>query len=156
VLGILGAPERLREFVAANDLQLRPDLETFAEQLSPAKSGIAEVVIPPGSELIGKSARDVWMRKKYGISLTALHRGGLTLREGDGVRDMPLQSGDALVVHTSWDALAQLEKDKNFVVITTEYPHEELRPNKVKAALLCFGVARRADPVHQHDCCRSR
>lgn len=141
VLGILGAPERLREFVAANDLQLRPDLETFAEQLSPAKSGIAEVVIPPGSELIGKSARDVWMRKKYGISLTALHRGGLTLREGDGVRDMPLQSGDALVVHTSWDALAQLEKDKNFVVITTEYPHEELRPNKVKAALLCFGVA---------------
>lgn len=141
VLGVLGAPERLHEFVATNGLQLRDQLETFAEQLSPAKSGIAEVVIPPGSELIGKSARDVWMRKKYGISLTALHRGGETLREGDGVRDMPLLSGDALVVHTSWEALAQLEKDKNFVVITTEYPHEELRPHKVKAALVCFGIA---------------
>jgi di/tricarboxylate transporter len=140
VLGVLGAPERLREFAAANGLQLRDELETFAEQLSPAKAGIAEVVIPPGSELIGKSARDVWMRKTYGISLTALHRGGKTLREGDGIRDMPLQAGDALVVHTGWEALARLEKDRNFVVITTEYPHEELRPNKVRPALLFFGI----------------
>ncbi len=140
VMGVLGAPERLREFAAANGLQLREQLETFAEQLSPAKAGIAEVVIPPGSDLIGKSARDVWMRKTYGISMTALHRGGETLREGDGIRDMPLQSGDALVVHTSWEALAHLEKDKNFVVITTEYPHEELRPHKVKPALAFFGI----------------
>jgi hypothetical protein len=29
---------------------------------------MAEVVVPPGSELIGKSARDVWMRKTYGLS----------------------------------------------------------------------------------------
>ncbi len=72
VLGVLGAPERLREFAQSNGLILRKELETFAEQLSPAKSGIAEVVIPPGSELIGKSAREVWMRKRYGISLTVL------------------------------------------------------------------------------------
>lgn len=141
VLGILGAPARLREFAAAGGMQLREELETFAEQLSPAKAGIAEVVIPPGSELIGHSARDIWMRKKYGLSLTALHRGGTTLREGDGVRDLPLQSGDALVVHTSWEALAHLEKDRNFVVITTEFPHEELRPHKVGAALACFAAA---------------
>lgn len=141
VLGLLGAPGPLRGFVAANGLELREELVTFAEQLSPAKAGIAEVVIPPRSELIGKSARDVWMRKKYGISMTALHRGGKTLREGDGVRDLPLQSGDALVVHTTWEALAHLEKDKNFVVITTEFPHEELRPHKVNAALACFAFA---------------
>jgi di/tricarboxylate transporter len=140
VLGMLGAPERLDEFAAANGLEPRAELQTFAEQLSPAKSGIAEVVIPPGSQLIGKSARDVWMRKKYGISLTALHRGGKTLREGDGVRDMPLMAGDALVVHTSWQALAYLQKDKNFVVVTTEFPHEELRPNKVKPALIFFAI----------------
>ncbi len=140
VLGLLGAPERLREFAANSGLRLREVLETFAEQLAPTKAGIAEVVIPPRSDLIGKSARDVWMRKTYGISMTALHRGGATLREGDGIRDMPLQAGDALVVHTSWEALAHLEQDKNFVVITTEYPHEELRPHKVRQALAFFGI----------------
>ncbi|MBA3023590.1 MAG: SLC13 family permease [Gammaproteobacteria bacterium] len=141
VLGILGAPERLREFAAANGLLLREELETFAEQLSAAKSGIAELVIPPRSELIGKSARDLWLRKKYGVSLMALHRGGKTLREGDGVRDIPFQSGDALVVHTGWETLAHLLKDRNFVVITTEFPREELRPHKVKAALGSFLLA---------------
>ncbi len=141
VLGILGAPERLRAFATSNELLLREELETFAEQLSAEKSGIAEIVIPPRSELIGKNAREIWMRKKYGLSLMALHRGSKTLREGDGVRDIPFQSGDALVVHTAWEALAHLHKDRNFVVITTEFPREELRPHKVKAALSCFIIA---------------
>ena len=54
---------------------------------------------------------------------------------------MPLQAGDALVVHTTWDGLARLESNRNFVVLTTEYPHEELRPHKVRAALGFFLVA---------------
>ncbi|MCC6878342.1 MAG: SLC13 family permease [Rhodocyclaceae bacterium] len=141
VLGILGAPERLRAFVDANGLELRDDLLAFTDSLSAAKAGLAEVVVPPGSELIGKSARDVWLRKTYGLAMVALHRAGQTLREGDGIRDIPLQAGDALVVHTSWDGLARVAKDRNFVVLTTEYPHEELRPQKVRAALAFFLVA---------------
>ena len=54
---------------------------------------------------------------------------------------LPLQAGDALVVHTTWDGLARLESNRNFVVLTTEYPHEELRPHKVRAALGFFLVA---------------
>jgi len=141
VLGILAAPDRMEAFVGDNNLQLRDDLETFAEPLAATKAGIAEVVIPPGSDLIGKSARDVWMRKTYGIAMVALHRGGETLREGDGIRNLPLQAGDALIVHTTWESLAHLERDKNFVVLTTEYPHEELRPHKVAPALTFFGIA---------------
>ncbi|MEW6677787.1 MAG: SLC13 family permease [Pseudomonadota bacterium] len=141
VMGILAAPEPMQVFISENKLQLRDDLETFSESLAATKAGIAEVVIPPGSELIGKSARDLWMRKTYGLAMVALHRGGETLREGDGIRNMPLQSGDALIVHTTWDALAHLESDRNFVVLTSEYPHEELRPHKVKPALAFFGIA---------------
>jgi di/tricarboxylate transporter len=141
LMGILAAPENLHALVEKYGLELRPDLETFAETLAATKAGIAEVVIPPSSNLIGKSARDVWLRKTHGIAMVALHRSGETLREGEGIRDMPLQAGDALVVHTTWDALVRLEKDRNFVVVTTEYPHEELRPNKVVPALVFFGVA---------------
>ena len=63
------------------------------------------------------------------------------LHEGDGIRDLPLQAGDTLVVHTTWEALARLEKDRNFVVVTTEYPHEEPRPHKVAWARLFFAIA---------------
>jgi len=141
VFGLLGSPANLEACVAKYGLQVRAGLETFSEALAPTKAGVAEVVIPPGSSLIGKSARDVWMRKTYGIAMLALHRLGKTLREGEGIRDLPLQAGDTLVVHTTWDALARLEKDRNFVVVTTEYPHEELRPHKVGWALLFFAIA---------------
>ena len=141
VLGILAAPYNLKAFVEHYSLQLRRDIETFTEALASTKSGIGEVVIPPGSSLVGKSARDVWMRKSYGIAMVALHRNGETLREGDGIRDLPLQAGDTLVVHTTWEALARLEQNRNFVVVTTEFPHEELRPKKVYWAGLFFGIA---------------
>lgn len=139
-IGVLAEPQHCKEFRKQYGLKMREDFEAFSEALSPGKSGIAEVVIPPGSSLIGKSARDVWMRKTYGMSMVALHRAGATKREGEGIRDIAMQAGDTLVVHTTWYALARVEKDRNFVVVTTEYPHEELRPHKVPAALLLFAI----------------
>lgn len=141
VLGVLASPKFLAGFVESFDLRLRNGLKSFAESLASTKAGIGELVIPPGSQLIGKSARDVWLRKTYGIAMVALHRNGETLHEGDHIRDLPLKAGDTLVVHTTWDSLARLESDRNFVVVTTEYPHEETRPQKVGWAGLFFFIA---------------
>jgi di/tricarboxylate transporter len=142
ILGVLADEEIFQHFVTATKVQVKRQLDIFADALTASKSGIAELVIAPGSSLIGKSARDVWMRKTYGLSLLAIHRGGETIiREGGGVRDTPFMAGDALVVHTTWADLARLEKDRNFVIITTEYPHEELRPHKVLHAGVFFAIA---------------
>ena len=141
VLGITAEPDNLDHFVKKYDLRRRNELRTFAEDLANNKAGIAEIVIPPGSKLIGKSARDIWLRKTYGISMITMHRDGHTLREVEDIRNIPYQSGDTLVVHTTWDSLMRLEDDKNFVVITSEYPHEELRPHKVLWAGFFFAVA---------------
>jgi len=73
--------------------------------------------------------------------MVALHRDAKTLREGEGIRDLALQSGDTMVVHTSWEALARLEKDRDFVVVTTEFPHEEARTHKLYHALFFFAIA---------------
>ncbi len=141
-LGLLGDPEDLGLFVDKYDLTAHEDYEVLNEVLNNSKAGIGELVIPPGSSLIGKSARDIWMRKVYGISLLALKRGDVTTEAGEGVRDIPLQAGDALVVHTAWDALARLQKDRDFVVVTTEFPQpEELRPNKLAPAIIFFLIA---------------
>jgi len=141
VIGLMGSEQALTAFAEQYGVKVRADLETFAEVLVATKAGIAELVIPPGSSLLGKSARDVWMRKTYGLSLLAINRAGSTLREGDGIRDLALQAGDTLVCHTTWDTLARLERDRDFVVVTSEYPHEELRPQKVNFALGFFALA---------------
>jgi hypothetical protein len=79
--------------------------------------------------------------------MIGLHRNGETLREGDDIRSLPLQAGDALIVHTQWDALARLQKDRNFVVVTTEFPHEERGPHKVFHAGAFFALVARPGPV---------
>jgi di/tricarboxylate transporter len=142
VLGVVAEPRDLDHFVGQYQLKKRRQLRTFTESLSSAVSGIAEVVIPPGSNLLGKSARDVWMRKTYGLAMIGLHRDGTTLREGDDIRNIPFHAGDTLVVHTPWNALERIEKDRNFVVVTTEYPREEeMRPHKILPAAVFFGLA---------------
>ncbi len=141
VLAVLATVSDLRSFVDEYGLHLRQRVTAFAEAMSADKAGIAEIVVPPGSNLIGNSARDVWLRKTYGLAMVGLHRAGTTLAGGDGIRDMPLQAGDTLVVFTQWSSLARIERDRNFVVVTTEYPHEELRPHKLFWAGLFFGLA---------------
>jgi di/tricarboxylate transporter len=142
VLGVVADPHDLAHFVEKYGLKKRERLRTFAESLAATNAGIAEVVIPPGSKLIGKSARDVWMRKTYGIAMIGLHRDGETMREGDDIRSMPLHPGDTLVVHTAWNALERIEQDRDFVLVTTEYPHEkEMRPHKILPATIFFGIA---------------
>jgi len=141
VLGVVAEPSELKRFINLYGLKKRDELHTFSETLSSAKAGIAEVVIPPSSDLIGKSARDMWLRKQYGVAMVGLHRNGETLREGEDIRSMPLQSGDTLVIHTTWETLIHLENDTNFVIITTEYPREELRPQKVLWAAIFFTIS---------------
>jgi di/tricarboxylate transporter len=141
VLGVVASNIHIETFVHKYNLKLRSELRTFVESLAATKAGVAEVVIPPGSKLIGGNAREVWLRKTYGLSMIALHRDGETLRSGDNIRSMPFHVGDTLVVHTTWENLARLQKDRNFVVVTTEFPKEELRPTKVGWAGLFFSIA---------------
>jgi di/tricarboxylate transporter len=140
-LGILCSPAHLKDFVETYGLSIQKGLRVFSEVLASTQAGIAEIVIPPGSALIGKSALEVWMRKTYGIAMVALHRDGETLVEGENIRDMPLEVGDTILAHTTWRALAHLERDRNFVIVTAEYPHEETRPHKVGWATFFFSLA---------------
>jgi len=140
-LGILCSPAHLKDFVDAYGLTIQKGLRVFSEALASTQAGIAEIVIPPGSSLIGKSARDIWMRKAYGLAMVALHRDGETMVEGDNIRDMPFETGDTILAFTPWRALGHLERDRNFVIVTSEYPREETRPNKVGWASFFFGLA---------------
>jgi di/tricarboxylate transporter len=138
-LAVLGRADRLDEFAARAGLAAHDHLDIFADVLSYAKSGVAEVVIPPDSDLIGKTVTEIAMRQTHGLTVLAIHRGERTIREG--LRDLPLQAGDTLVCHCSWGALVQVEKNQDFVVVTSEYPHEELRPHKVGFAVVFFAIA---------------
>ncbi|HEY5719743.1 MAG TPA: SLC13 family permease, partial [Gammaproteobacteria bacterium] len=139
VMALIGDGSEIGEFAVRHRVTVRPDLSTFADLLAPTRAGVSEVVIPPSSKIIGKSMADIRMRKTYGISVLAMHRGGETLRTK--LSEIKFQAGDTLIMHSQWEDLARLQKDRNFVVVTSDFPHEELRRHKVNWALLFFAVA---------------
>lgn len=138
VLGVMGTREQVGQFALANQLKLQPRLKTFGQLFNPTRAGISEVVIPPGSRLIGQSIGDSKLRSRFGISVLAINRQGDIIRED--LRAQVLQAGDCLVSHSTWSDLAELADDKDFIV-ATDIPKEEQRPQKVIHALIFFGLA---------------
>lgn len=147
-LAILGLRRVVKEFCQDYDLEMKPKLEAFSDDFAATQAGVAEIVIPPGSGVIGKTPTEVRFRAAMGLSLLAIHRGEETLshvetpeHEATRISHVPLQAGDTIVVHTKWESLARVESDRDFVVVTADYPREEVRPQKVTWALLFFALA---------------
>ena len=138
----------LEEFAEPYGLEILPQLDVFADDFAATQSGVAEVVIPPGSSVIGQTPIDLRLRQSHGLSLLAIHRGAETLSHVETedhvathIGQVPLQAGDTAVVHIQWDRLTELLSDRDFVVVTSDFPQEELRPHKVGWALAFFAMA---------------
>ena len=54
---------------------------------------------------------------------------------------MPIEQGDMLICHTRWEYLTRLAKDRDFVIVTTDYPREQQKPYKLALALGFFSLA---------------
>ena len=147
-LAVLGRRKVIQSMADDFGLEILPELDIFSEAYAPTVAGVAEVVIPPDSSLIEKKAREIRMRKTHGLGLLAIHRGGETLslvqtdeHVATDIAEVPFKAGDTLVAFTAWENLARLEQSRDFVVVTSDYPKEELRPNKVIWAVFFFCIS---------------
>jgi len=138
ILGVMGSRDEVGQFALDYHCRLQPRVKTFGGLFNPSRAGISEIVIPPGSKLIGQSIGEARLRKRYGISVLAVNRRGNVIVEK--VRDQVLEAGDCLVSHSTWRDLSELQKERNFIV-ATDIPKEEQRPHKVGYALFFFALS---------------
>ena len=138
ILGVMGTRDVVGRFALDNQCRVQPRMRTFGGLFNASRAGISEVVIPPGSRLVGQSVGELRVRKRYGISVLAINRRGEILTEG--VRDMALETGDCLVSHSTWRDLSAVARERDFIV-ATDIPAEEQRPQKVGHALIFFAIS---------------
>jgi di/tricarboxylate transporter len=138
VLGLLGKREVINEWAAGNAVRVLARLRNFGDMFNSARAGIAEAVVPPTSRYVGEKVGDLRLRKRYGISVLAVNRGVKILR--DDIRQVAIRSGDTIVFHGFWKDLSQAAEDRDFVVVT-DYPKEEMRPQKIWNAVAFFALA---------------
>ncbi len=138
VLGVMGTRDMVGRFALDNLCRVQPHLRTFGGLFNPSRGGISEVVIPPGSKLVGQTIGEARLRKRYGISVLAINRRGEILTEG--LREQTVETGDCLVSHSTWRDLSAVQRERDFIVVT-EIPKEVPRPQKVRPALLFFAIS---------------
>ena len=136
-LGLMGDRQQIEEYCAQNHWEVLGEPDRFADVLNAQHGGIAEIVIPPGSALIGQRIGDIKPRRNFGTNILQIYRSEDVIRHS--FRDQVLQAGDTLVVHASWKDLKALSRNRD-VVLATDVKYEDLRTNKIKEAVFFFAL----------------
>ncbi|MGQ7846763.1 SLC13 family permease [Granulosicoccus sp. 3-233] len=134
-LGLMGDRQQIERYCRDNHWEVLGEPDRFADVLNAQHSGIAEIVIPPGSSLIGQRIGDIKPRRNFGTNILQIFRSEDVIRHD--FRDQVLQPGDTLVVHASWKDLKSLSRSSDFV-LATDVKYEDLRTNKVREAAAFF------------------
>ncbi len=135
-MAIMGRRESVMRFADEYALRVKSEMDVFAEVLSASSAGIAEVVVPPDSSTIGKTIREIELRKRFGATVLAVFRADDVI--DTDLPELVLQSGDTLVIHTRWNDLRGIAENQNEFVVVTDFPREDERPEKAKYAIGFF------------------
>ncbi len=132
--------EGIARFAGEMRLQDRAFRNDYFADLS-RELGLAEVLIPPGSSLIGKSILELRMRTQRGINVMGLRRNGQSL--ADVLLNEKLKMGDTLLIAGTWKSIRVLHTQAHdFLVLTLPAEMDEAAPAARRAphALACLAI----------------
>lgn len=104
-----------------------PDYESLGLEVLPLKGnyfadqsrevGMAEIALPPGSTLIGKTIIETGFRRKHQLHVIGLRSRGEAIEEQ--ILETKLKAGDMILVIGPWKAIRQLQTEtRDFLVLT--------------------------------------
>ncbi len=77
-----------------------------------AEMRLTEAIVMPQATVIGRSIKQARFRHRFGASVLAIHRGGKHVRAA--IRNLPLKTGDVLLLQASEESLESLEHIPDF------------------------------------------
>jgi di/tricarboxylate transporter len=139
LLGLGGDDGSVADFIAAHRLEPVDAVDDpFIPLLDPDASGMIEVAVRPGSDVVGAQVRDLRLRVRYGAALLGIHHRGEVVTTS--LRERRLAAGDVLVLFGPWERLQELDEDPAMVVMS-DHPTTPPRTGKRWWALGSFVIA---------------
>ena len=129
------APWRHTSFVAGQELALLGEMEDFDRLVGEFGLERIEGTEALNDLVIGKTIREIAMRKNYSVEPVMLLSGEREVRTD--FSDIPLEAGNTVIVHGLWGRISQLADKRTFVTVT----HVESLPSAKSnpyIAVLCF------------------
>lgn len=133
-----GQPD-LERFLADMRLQDRWLRSDYLTDLS-HDIGLAEVMVPPDSALVGKNILELRMRSQRGLNVIGLRRNGRSLRER--LLQEKLRVGDTLLIAGTWKSIRLLHTQaSDFLVLTLPAELDAVAPAAGRAPLALLALA---------------
>lgn len=118
---------------ASYNLAIQPKSTDDYEALISQEVGVAEVVLPPRSSLIGKNIVDLRFGRTYRLTVLDIKRPGVDRID---IKKTPLEFGDTLLVQGEWKDIFELRKRRrDFVLIGGTAEIRSYLQNREKAPI---------------------
>ncbi len=140
-IAVVGREKNVRKLAKEYGWEIKEGLEVFVENLSRTNAGMAETIVSPRSELIGKTMSEVNFKELYGVNPVALFKGNKIFYSG--LTHVPLRMGDTLLLQGPWERFHILKNrpQPRALSFATPLEGEIMRPKKAKLAVLWLAVA---------------
>ncbi len=129
---VQGKLENILKIKNIQGLRLGSDIKLNDSDLQAGKIKIAEIVVSPSSQLIGKSLKESQFRDKFNLTVLALWRSGHPIRQK--LANTPIQFGDVLLVQGSKESFNAIDRDPGLLILEP-VSFESRRLDKAPASL---------------------
>jgi di/tricarboxylate transporter len=129
--------DKLRQQFALEEMPLSGAY--FADRAQ--EIGMAEVIVPPTSDIIGQTPVEAEFRTRFGLTVVGLRR-GIVAHQGS-LLDEALKTGDTLLLIGPWKDIERLKSDGHdlaIIKLPAELDEVLPAPGKAPQALFCLAL----------------
>ena len=140
-VAVVGKRENIEQLAREYGWTIKDTLETFGDSLANTNAGMAEVVVSPRSELIGKTLNEVDFKELFGLNPLVLFKDNK--KYYSGLTNIRLSMGDTLLLQGPWEKFHILKNrpQPRALIFASPLEGEILRPQKAVLAVAWFAVA---------------
>ena len=130
VILVQGATEDILKIKDTAGIDIKADVKLADPELEDKDTGTVEMIILPGSPLIGRTLKGQHFRERYGLQVLGVNRHGQMMHRKVSV--LPLQMGDVLLVQGPLPKIEEAADDPTFRLLDDL---SAKRPNAKRAPL---------------------
>lgn len=124
VLIVQGDVEAVQNASQALDADFMATETVGRKDIITSEIGIAEIMLRPRSELLGKTIREVNFASSYHVTVLAIKRHNSEIITD--IKDVPLRLGDMMIVQGAWGDIFAMKKRRHDFVVMGEPEAEQL------------------------------
>lgn len=130
VLLVEGSRDEILKVKDIAGIDIKADVKLSDPGMSNDEVELVEVILLPGSPLLGRTLKRFRFRERYGLQVLAINRQGETIRRK--ISQVQLRLGDMLLVQGRRANISMLASDRTFGVVGDV---EQQRPNVARAPI---------------------